>query len=205
MALLLSMFIGFGVAVDNVRLAYVTSLTNMRASFIQPRYVQLGDSITAGGGVWGWRLGLDPFSAVTLARGGSTTRQINALAAPLSALKPCTIYILAGSNDVGDPRQTRANFLIDYEQLLGTAAHSGATIVATLIPPVTDPAQSARAATFNSSLRALLASRKIRTIDLWPMLAENGVMKPEYTTDGVHFSEAAYAIWTAEMRKAAAC
>jgi hypothetical protein len=83
-----------------LRSNYFRLLAHWRAKIKAPGYVFIGDSITAGGGVWGWRLGYDPLSSINLAESGLVTRQIEDLAPAAARYKPRTIIVMAGTNDV---------------------------------------------------------------------------------------------------------
>lgn len=53
----------------------------------------------------------------------------------------------------------------------------------------------------NTFLEQLAASKNIPYIDLNPQLSENKRLKKEFTTDGVHLTEAAYKIWAEDIDK----
>ena len=54
---------------------------------------------------------------------------------------------------------------------------------------------------FNIRLREIAISQNAKVIDLNTHIAPNKILLPEFTSDGVHFSASAYAIWARELRK----
>jgi hypothetical protein len=180
-----------------VRTAYVNALALRRAKVIQPRYLFVGDSITANGGIWGWRMSIDPLSAVVAARPEYTTRQMFNMA---SGAPPAhTAFIMAGTNDV--PDSTPEQFGADLSRLL--AAVKAERIVVTLIPPTSDRARNRKAAPFIRTESALLQRLRIPAVNLWPQLAPSGVLLPQYSVDGIHFNDAGYKVWSQALRKSA--
>lgn len=52
----------------------------------------------------------------------------------------------------------------------------------------------------NAGIRALAEAHEVAVIDLNPLLSENGRLQEDFTVDGVHFNEAAYAIWAEKLK-----
>ena len=50
-------------------------------------------------------------------------------------------------------------------------------------------------------MRELAFSKRITYNDLYSLLDQNGFVKSEYTTDGVHLTDSAYSIWSDTIRK----
>jgi|GEM_PF-3532139 len=186
----------------DTRGALVTSIAERQAIFSPPVLVLVGDSLTVQGAPWGSRISSNPFSAVTKARSGFMAWQME----PLTnwqewGFKPRAISYMAGTNDAGTNRITDEQSLRDQLANIHSLLASGARVIVTLAPPNKDPVRSARTRRLDAALANRLSGTRVRVIDLWPELAANGVIKPEYTTDGTHFTEAAYNIWAEKLRR----
>jgi hypothetical protein len=77
-----------------------------------------------------------------------------------------------------------------------------AQVTITLIPPTASPTYRERIGEMNGYLRSAAEAKGMRIIDLGPSLAPSGLLSPAYTTDGVHLSDSAYAVWRSEIEKA---
>jgi len=47
----------------------------------------------------------------------------------------------------------------------------------------------------NTLLKNMCGEKKLAWIDLYPLLEKNGRLAPEYSLDGIHLTDAAYAVW----------
>jgi lysophospholipase L1-like esterase len=113
----------------------ILDTTHWQAKVQAPSYVFIGDSITAGGGVWGWRLGCDSLSAINLGQSGLLTWQI-ADEAPVAAhYRPRTVVVMAGTND--------AIHAVDHDELtkawIRIFTAIGPIPVIVTLPPMTAP------------------------------------------------------------------
>jgi lysophospholipase L1-like esterase len=179
-----------------LRSNYFRLLAHWRAKIEAPGYVFIGDSIVAGGGVWGWRLGYDPLSAINLGESGLLTWQVAYQATIAARYRPRTIVIMAGTND--------AIYRIDREELTKAWENVFKSIgpipvIVTLPPKTSDPNFNARLEEIDEIVRSKAFSYSAKVIDLNGDLAPNGVIEPRYTVDGVHFTDAAYDIWASKI------
>ena len=168
---------------------------------IGPRVVFMGDSITHGWASQPW------FSARKnyVGRGisGQTAQQMLVrFRADVVDLKPRAVHIMAGTNDLAQNAgiETDADIESAIASMAELARANRIAVVLAAIPPTTDfpwrrglnPAP--RIATINAWLRDYAARRKVVFVDYGSILAmPNGAMKPEFTLDGVHFSDGGYA------------
>ena len=182
---------------DHLADEYANTLAHHRSRLIRPDYVFIGDSITAGGSNWGWRLDGAPLSAINLASSGLVTRQVEGLLAPAQKYNPRHLMVMAGTNDVYLGIVDRAELRSSWQHILAAD-----NVIVTLAPYTTSPKSNEGIARVNALVRrmALAAGRKV--IDLNPLLAPKGVLEAQYTIDGIHFTPSAYRIWTGEIKKA---
>eukprot|EP01035_Chromulina_nebulosa_P063221 gene63221-biopygen46120 len=110
----------------------------LRADLIVSREALIGDSITAGGGNWGWRLSGDPLSAVNFGTNGATIKQIAAQRFDALALRPRYLLVEGGVNDSVFGAHDPANWGEGFETLQRDAEKTGTTVVITVTPPIAD-------------------------------------------------------------------
>ena len=178
----------------NVRNTYIDEISKVRAHAITPEYLMVGDSLTANGQPWGWRLSWDPLSTVVVARGGARTDQLVSM---LKGAPPAKhAFILLGTNDVGDGVPIN-QFVDNYRKILGGIKAGDVTV--TLIPPSAFPDRNVSAKAYNDAIGPLLKQRHVRVIDLSANLAPDGKPDPEMFLDGIHFTPRAYAIWRQKL------
>ncbi|MDB5439319.1 MAG: lipase/acylhydrolase [Caulobacteraceae bacterium] len=187
-----------GVLSGSVRAAYGVAAQRFVASHITPpRFVLIGDSLLAGAG-WnfgpagdkGWR-------SVNLARGGAMVSHATVQMAAAGGFRSNWILIEAGINDVVAGRSPQ-QIGQDYDALLGLPP-PGARLVVTLIPPGSFRERNQLIGQANLAIRQAAQAHGAQVIDLTADLAPDGLIAPAYTTDGLHFSPAAYAVWSRRL------
>jgi lysophospholipase L1-like esterase len=162
--------------------------------------VFLGDSITD---YWGRRHGIFFPGKPYLNRGigGQTTAQmLLRFQADVVALSPSIVVIEAGSNDVrlgATDEQIEAN-LTSLTQL--ASANSIQVVLASLTPvcdcfvPRTPSRPLSRLRAINQWIQRYTKRNGFVYLDYWTPLADShGMMRREYTVDGVHPNDAGYA------------
>ena len=180
-----------------LRAQYVNLLANWAAKVRRPKFALIGDSITAGGGVWGWRLANDPIDAINFGLNGNTLRQIAGQGTKALELHPRYLLIQGGINDflqIDEPSRRGAGM----ENIARDAARADATIVLTLPLPTADAKANSALFAIRDRLRHVFPAAIC--VDASRALAPAGLLKPEYTVDGVHFTEAGYRIWARQIR-----
>ncbi|CAK6694319.1 GDSL-type esterase/lipase family protein [Synechococcus sp. BA-124 BA4] len=183
---------------EEVRYEALQIVTSWRGRLIGIHSVYVGDSITSAGRHWGAALG-----SINLAEDGYTVRQIGDQLVQAKQYSPERIFMLAGTNDVlsvktFDPRQ----FELDYSSLLDRAQQTKAQVFITLIPFTSRAEANQFIPPANQIIKRLARSRGIPVIDLNPTIAPRGLLLTRYTVDGVHFSDATYSLWRAEIESA---
>ena len=58
---------------------------------------------------------------------------------------------------------------------------------------------SSKIVEFNNGVSEIASQYNIEYVDIYHLLVNDGYIKPEYTTDGVHLTDEAYQVWATEM------
>jgi lysophospholipase L1-like esterase len=127
--------------------------------------------------------------------------------ADVIALKPKAVVILAGINDVQGALQveTEAQIVANYRAMAEIAEANGIRPIFTLLMPVNNYTPNAvtmledrkpeRTEWLNAWLSGFCADHGYGLIDYGPLLRDDkGLLKAEYTSDGIHPNDAAYAV-----------
>ena len=171
-----------------LRATYVGLLAHWRAKVQPPRYVFIGDSITAGRGA--------SLDSINLGESGLLTFQIVDRAATAMKYHPDAIVVMAGTNDAMhdiDP----GKLMSEWDRLFAVAGNT--PVIVTLAPLTADAAFNEKIAAIDEIARTAALEHSARIVDLGPELAPSGTLEPRYTVDGVHLTPAAYAVWTAKI------
>ena len=171
-----------------LRAAYVGLLAHWRTKVQPPRYVFIGDSITAGHGA--------DLDSINLGESGLLTFQIVDRAATAMKYHPDAIVVMAGTNDAmhGDLDRLPA----EWDRLFTIAGNT--PVIVTLAPMTADMQFNWKIAAIDEIARTAALEHSARIVDLSPELAPAGTLEPRYTVDGVHLTAAAYLIWSAKLR-----
>ncbi len=178
-----------------------------QASLKPPRVVFMGDSITEN---WGLA---DPalFDGEVANRGisGQTTAQMLVrFRADVVALRPQTVHILAGTNDVAGNTgpMSAQDFKNNIMSMVDLARLNAISVVLGSIPPTAKlgwrpevkPVPTIKA--LNEWLKVYAARQRVGFVDYYSVLVgANGEFRPDLSNDGVHPNRNGYAI----MRKLA--
>jgi len=126
------------------------------------------------------------------------TRQIRPLMANATAYRPRYIVVTSGTND--------AIFGYDIENIRSewrAMLTTNASVIVTL-PPLTENAgYNVGLIAISEVIREVARENGVAVVDLNPVLAPNGVLLPQYSSDGVHLTSRAYEVWAALIRTAA--
>jgi lysophospholipase L1-like esterase len=182
------------------RFILLETCVHWRGKFQPIDYVFIGDSITAGGRNWGWRLKHNPLAARNLGEGGFMVWQVKNELGQAVRYHPKWIFVLAGTNDLFSRDGINQGTLDDYRDMLRNINDAHAKAVVTLVPYQSSDQNTAEITKFNQELQQLCREQNATVVDLNPVIAPAGTLLPQYTIDGIHFSEAAYSIWTAKLR-----
>jgi lysophospholipase L1-like esterase len=171
----------------------------------EDRVVFLGDSITDR---WNLAKFFPGKSYINRGIGGQVTPQmIIRFHADVAALHPKAVVILAGVNDVQGVFQVESEQQIEtnYLTLAELAQANGIIPIFTKITPINNYTANAamvledrhadELARLNAWLEGFCAGRGYTLIDYGPVLRDDkGLMRADYTTDGIHPTDAAYAV-----------
>jgi len=169
------------------------------------RVVFLGDSITDR---WNLAKFFPGKPYINRGIGGQiTTQLIVRFHADVVALHPKAVVILAGVNDVQGVFQVETEQQIEtnYLTLAELAQANGIIPVFTKITPLNNYTPNAgtvlqdrhadELARLNAWLEAFCTQRRYTLIDYGPSLRDDrGLMRADFTTDGIHPTDAAYAV-----------
>lgn len=170
-----------------------------------PRVVFLGDSITD---KWNLAAYFPGKSYVNRGIGGQVTPQmVVRFHADVVALKPAAVVILGGVNDVQGVLQVEDETRIEanYAAMAEMAEGNGIKPIFTAILPVNNYAEAARSVLderkpaelgrINAWLKAYCDAHGYGFIDYGPVLRDaQGLMRADYSTDGVHPTPSAYTV-----------
>lgn len=160
-----------------------------------------GDSITYGGE---WSSYFPQVTVINLGYAGDNLINMQSRVEQLSSVKPEKIFIMAGIN--GLKYYGIGKTIEYYDELLALVEEElpEADIYIESILPVTEEKEENYGKNeiivkCNTQLRALADQKGIIYIDLWSLYEKDGMMNPDYTSDGVHLQKDAYAIWVEEI------
>ncbi|MBQ6653087.1 MAG: serine acetyltransferase [Prevotella sp.] len=166
--------------------------------------VMLGNSLTEFGGDWSERLGCD--HVVNRGIIGDTSTGIYHRLCQILPGKPKAIFLLCGTNDVSHnltPRQVFERCCRVIEKIRKDAPQTK-LFVQSLVPINESfgrwkllTGKTNHIPAINRLLKNYCKRRGITYIDLFPNFVEPGtnVLRRNYTTDGIHFSDDGYRVW----------
>ncbi len=171
----------------------------------EQRVVFIGDSITD---KWNLAAFFPGKPYVNRGIGGQVTPQMLVrFSSDVLALKPKAVVILGGINDIQGVLQVEsdAQIVANYKAMAQLAVANGVTPVFTLLMPVNNYTENAatmlqdrppeRVAWINAWLSGFCADNGYGLIDYGPVLRDDkGLLKAEFTTDGIHPNDTAYAL-----------
>lgn len=174
---------------EHLRQTYRQTVAHYKAKAVAPNTVFLGDSVTAGG------YGFNRLDDLNLATSGLQTYQIAAaLPEAVASYAPRHVVVMAGTNDAieGPIDQTEITGL--WQEICAEPR-----VLVTLATPAADPEINARINQVNAIAGNACRAEGRTVIALGQLRGPDGLMRPEYTVDGVHLSDAAYAVWRSAL------
>jgi len=167
------------------RFVTLEEITRKISHYRTPRYVFVGDSITAG--------------ARNLGVPGFTTVQIFHNVEKASEMEPRYVSILAGTNDVASQRFTETAFKEDYRKIWNVIdQHPKISYLVTSVPFWRDGIRDREINSINQYLSFESSQRSnVTFVDLASALMKSGLPPEKLYTDNVHFGSPAYKIWAA--------
>ncbi|WP_198175011.1 GDSL-type esterase/lipase family protein [Spirosoma arboris] len=185
-------------------LAYLLRLLQPEAK--NPSIILLGDSLVELGN---WEQLLNRADFINRGIGGDTLSHIQKRMKSLGAIRARIIFIEGGINDF--PQSEPDSLFGKYQEIIAFWQSKQITPVVVglvYISPLaakTYPFRSDwrginnQVSTLNENLKSFCNAQKIDFIDLNSLLSDSIQLRSEYTTDGVHLTEAAYHIWAGEI------
>jgi len=182
-----------------IRHAYLQTIDRQIAKVVPPKFVFVGDSLTAHGN-WGWMLARNPLSAANLAENGASINDVAVQVTRARAYHADFLLVMVGTNDLLTYHHTLEQIACNYGFLLERAPKEQ-RLIATLIPYTSFPEHTDTIRAANTEIRRLLERKGADIIDINTHLSTNGILDKDLTTDGVHFNQRAYQIWSNEILK----
>jgi len=165
-----------------------------------PKIVMLGDSITA----WGdWHLLFPPGRVINKGVAGYTTYNILSEIHTTIALRPNSVFLMIGINDLLRGATVEQTFK-QYTSIVDELQKNKITVVMQATVECSRPqcgstVEAVRS--LNQKLQAFALARNIQWLDLNPGLTSDAQgLLPKYTWDGLHLSKAAYLYWAERLK-----
>lgn len=120
----------------------------------------------------------------------------------LKSVKGDRVFIMAGINDLRQGRSDK-EILENYSSMLDRVKNNEVAdevVVQSILPTRLENLSTNRIKSLNSQIKAMAEERGMRYVDLLPhFLNDEGQLKKEYTTDGIHLSRKGYETWSKLM------
>ncbi len=166
-----------------------------------PEIAFIGDSITRDGGIWAFKIGEYNFNTWNFGRSGLTTRQLRIYGQRVANFRPKYAFVMAGINDEDKSLEGADLSFGYYVEILDTLQESGVEPIIQLTLYREEEQALGFIDTLNKKLRDYAAEHDLSVIDLNPLLCPRQSLLPKYSRDGLHLTDAAYKIWSKEIRK----
>jgi lysophospholipase L1-like esterase len=154
----------------------------------------VGDSITEGGD---WNGAYPDLTVRNYGIGGDTTTGLERRLKQVVAARPDKLFLLIGTNDLGNDHTPPAQILINYAIVLNRIAAElpdTRVYVQAVLPRQAEYADAVRE--INAGLMPLAASHNFTFVDIYtPFAVEGGRLDPAVTEDNLHLTAAGYARW----------
>ena len=162
----------------------------------------VGDSLTEHGN---WQALLPDQNVINFGVGGNTTQDVLERLDEVVQAGPSTVVVEIGTNDFAWrlPLEEVVENIEAILRELRAKLPEAKIVMQSILPRQPEYAHVVRSV--NEQLERFAPSVSCPYVDLWPALAdENGGLKPEFTTDGLHLTDAGYAAWVEALRPALA-
>jgi len=165
-----------------------------------------GDSRTSGAE---WSELFSDYQGLVLNRGigGDHSRGLRQRIDEIVRLRPLVVFIMIGTNDP-EKGITADSTLVEHRRIIQTlkAGVPDAVIYIQSIPPTRTEKFKIWVEPVNRSLAQIASEEQVRFIDLASAFSDpQGLLKQEFSQDGIHFNGVAYQTWKAlvvpEVRK----
>jgi len=154
----------------------------------------VGDSITEG---FDWNAAYPDLTIRNYGVSGDTTMGLERRVSQIVAARPAKIFLLIGTNDLGNHNAAPADIVANYGLVLDRFARelpNAKVYVQTVLPREPRNAEAVRQ--INAGLQTQAAARGLALVDIYtPFAAEGGRLDPSVTEDDLHLTPAGYARW----------
>ena len=162
--------------------------------------VFLGNSITQGGKNWSKRLNYP--NVRNRGIGGDVTDGVLARLNEINYFKPKAVFLLIGINDLWNnqsPNKPSAEYIgnniIKIAQVISAQTPKTKIYIQTILP-IEKEKYKKNILKVNEIIKSNEKENSYKTIDLYSIFAnENGLIKKELSTDGIHLNEKGYDAW----------
>jgi lysophospholipase L1-like esterase len=162
--------------------------------------VFLGNSITAEGKDWSERLSYPNIKNRGI--GGDVTAGVLARIDEITYFKPKAVFLLIGINDLWNntPNIPSVEYIssniIKISNVINKISPNTKIYIQTILP-VEKEVYKENIISINSILKQAQNKNPYKIIDLYSVFVNNeGTIKSDLSTDGVHLSEKGYDVWT---------
>ncbi|MDX2244465.1 MAG: GDSL-type esterase/lipase family protein [Leptolyngbyaceae cyanobacterium bins.302] len=136
---------------------------------------------------------------------GDTTGGILNRLSSFAATRPQVIYLMAGVNDLkqGASDRTILHNLRQITQRLRQNHPQARIVVQSILPTRSLPISSQRIVNLNRQLQAIAGQNGAYYLDVHSQMADqDGYLRSDLTTDGLHLNANGYAVWQAALSNA---
>lgn len=160
--------------------------------------VFIGDSLTARAD---WKKLMFKDNIVNLGVDGDTTLGMLRRVDKIIELEPSLVLIMAGVNDLCLSTSCVDEVFENYKKIVRklTSKNIHVIVQSTLFTQM--PTVNKKVLKLNNLLRNYSDEDKLDFLDLNPLLCQNGLLKENYTTDGLHLNSKAYTLWSNEIKE----
>ena len=173
----------------------------MATRFGHPEIAFIGDSITRDGGIWALKIGEYNFNTWNFGHSGLTTRQLRNYGKTVASLRPKYAFVMAGINDENKSLEGAVLSFGYYVEILEKLQEVGVEPIIQLTLYREEERFPEFIEMLNNYLLEYAAEHNLSVIDLNPLLCPKQSLLPKYSRDGIHLTDAAYKIWSIEIRK----
>lgn len=175
--------------------------------------VMVGDSITEGffrkdamperiGGLLVVNQGISGDQVDRPTSSSGVTRRVGLV----KAARPAIVFVMIGVNDFWGGKEETDAVIPQYEKMFGMlkeAVPNAKIVLQSVLPTSKGNAYlNEKVTALNERVKDLAAENGAIYLDLHPVMEdEKGELKDEYTGDGVHLTEAAYAAWLKKLEE----
>ena len=172
------------------------------------RIAALGDSLTAGHVSSGFWPDYAPYTDVLTRRLGPTAQvenygvdgdltsgMLERLRVEVLPRSPDLVILVGGANDLGWG-MSPDEILRNLTEMVDGVLSAGARVLVGAVPPIAGfPSLTETRRSLNRRLKGLITERGAYFADLFgPLADEDGSLRPEYSSDGLHLTEEGYAV-----------